>query len=140
VGEQKLFSSGEELAMNLSWRDYASAILAVLGGAVVFAKIQGYSWALIGSWKGAVATLGVIGLLMLLLNVAEMSDLRNWVNWSEALLWILAAAFIVTGLFVASEAMFYSAAIALGVAWLEALSRHIVNSATHHHPTYVGSS
>jgi len=124
--------------MNLSWRDTWTTVLAILGGAVVFAKAQDYSWWLIGSWKGAVGVLGVIGLLMLLLNVSELTDWRNWVNWTEAILWIAAAVLVVIGLFAASQAMFYSAATVLGVTWLAMLSRHSWHT-THQHPTYMAS-
>ena len=124
--------------MNLSWRDTFSTILAAAGGVEVFAKLRDYSWWLIGSWKGAVAVLGVLGLGMLLANMGELTDWRNWVNWSEVALWLGAAVLVVIGLFAASQAMFYSAAIVLGVTWLAVIVRHTAHTTNiTHHPTYM---
>lgn len=121
--------------MNLSWRDAWTTLLAIAGGGVVFAKTQEYSWWLIGSWKGALGVLAAIGFLMLAVNVSELTDWHNWVNWSEAVLWIAAATVMAIGLFTAAQAMFYTAASLLGVTWLAVLIRHAFHT-THQHPTY----
>jgi membrane-bound ClpP family serine protease len=124
--------------MNLSWRDTWITIFAIIGGIEVFAKLRGYSWWLIGSWKGAIAVLGVVGILMLLVSLSELNNWRNWFNRGEAVLWLAAAVLVVVGLFAASEAMFYTAAIVLGITWLALLTRHSWHT-THQHPTYMAT-
>lgn len=121
--------------MNLSLRDALTTVLAILGGIVVFAKIQSFNWSIISTWKSALLVLGIIGLLMLALNAVELLDADNWVNWGEAVLWIAAAVLIVVGFFVAAPAMFYIAAAVLAVTWIAMLARHSWHS-TH---TYMAS-
>lgn len=130
-------SPGKEIAMNLTWRDAVTTVLAALGVLAVIAKIAGYSWWLVGSWKGAVATVGVLGLLMLLVNTADLVDFSEWSTWAEATLWLGAAALVVVGLFVASQPLFYIAAAVIGLAWLTSLARHEWETTTHHrqHPS-----
>jgi hypothetical protein len=114
--------------MKLSWRDTVNTLLVILGALAVYGKLHSYSWWLIGSWKGAVATIGGLGLIMLLVSLTEVMDelgeLRNWINFSESVLWLAAAVAVVIGLFAASKGMFYTAAIVLGVIWLGSLLRH----------------
>ena len=123
--------------MNLSWRDMLTTVLAIIGGVEVFARIQALNWPLIGSYKSALVVLGVIGLLMLALNITELFDADNWVNWGEAVLWIAAAIVIVIGMFAASQPLFYIAAAILAVTWIAMLARHSWHT-THTH-TYVAT-
>jgi len=44
--------------MKYTWRDTLATLLTVFGAVIVFAKLESYSWWLLGTWKGA---LGVIG-------------------------------------------------------------------------------
>jgi uncharacterized membrane protein len=121
--------------MKLSWRDTVNTLLVILGALAVYGKLHTYSWWLIGSWKGAVATIGGLGLIMLLVSLSEVreevTDLRNWINFGESVLWLAAVVLVVIGLFAASRAMFYTTAIVLGVIWLSSLARHWRHSMYH---------
>lgn len=119
--------------MSLGWRDILNTLLAAAGFTEVWAKMHSYTWWFIGSWKGAMATLGVLGLVLFIVNASELADLDNWFNFGESLLWVAAAAIVVTGLFTASQGLFVSAAIVMGVIYLGILVRHIYHSS--HHPT-----
>jgi hypothetical protein len=120
--------------MKLSWKDFANTLLVGAGFAAVWARLYDYTWWFVGSFKGAMATIGVLGLVMLLVNVSELYDTENWANFGESILWLGAAALVITGLFVASKALFISAAIVMGVIYLTSLARHAWHS-YHDHPT-----
>jgi hypothetical protein len=120
--------------MKLGWMDAVGTLLVATGATAVWAKLYDYTWWFIGSWKGAVATLGVIGLVMFANAVRELVDLDNWANFGESILWLGAAAIAVTGLFVASKALFVSLAIVLGTIYLTSLVRHTWHS-YHDNPT-----
>lgn len=121
--------------MNITWRDLITTILAAAGMTEVWAKFYDYSWWLIGSWRGAAAVLGGLGLAVLAVRLSELADMDNWVNFIESLLWVSAAGVIVVAMFVTSAGLFYTGAAVLGVIWLSSLVRHIWHT-THHtrHP------
>ncbi|HET9174603.1 MAG TPA: hypothetical protein VFN56_05005 [Candidatus Saccharimonadales bacterium] len=125
--------------MSLSWKDILNTVLAAAGVTLVWARLHDYTWWLIGSWKGAMATLGALGLVLLVVNMSEMADLDNWFNFGESLLWVATAAVIVTGLFTASEALFITAAIMLGVLYAGILGRHVYHSMHHPSQPYVAA-
>lgn len=120
--------------MKLGWRDVISTLVVATGATAVWAKLYDYTWWFLGSWKGAIATLGVLGLVMFATAMTELADLENWFNFGEAILWLGATALVITGLFVASKALFVSAAIVLGVVYVSSLARHTWHS-YHDHPT-----
>ena len=127
--------------MNFTWRDVLASALAVLGAVVVFAKLQSYTWWLIGSWKGALAVLGAIGLAILLTNVVELIRMEDIAVFAEATLWLIAAAVAIAGMLVTTtKTTFISAAIAIGVSWLAQLVHHAWISTHTHRPHLVHAS
>lgn len=121
--------------MKLTWRDIVSSTFAVIGLVVVFAKIQSYSWWLIGSWKGALVVIGVIGLGILLTNIQELVKVFNGYTLTQIILWVIAATVVVGSLFVATTSLeFYVAAALIGLAWLTQMMDHVlVTSRSHGH-------
>jgi len=113
--------------MKLTWRDLVTTLLAIAGGAVVYAKYYNYSWAVIGSWRSAVAVLAAIGILMFAFSAFDFAN-RSILNVGEMVLGIVAIGLAITGLFVASSQIFYSLAIVLGVLWLVDTARHVRHS------------
>ena len=113
--------------MKLSWRDIVTTILALAGGAVVYAKFYNYSWALIGSWRSAVAVLAGIGVLMFAFSAFDFAN-RSILNVSEMLTGIVAIGLAITGMIATSEPIFYILAVLLGVLWLVDTARHARHS------------
>ena len=126
--------------MKLSWRDVVASVLAVLGGVVVFAKLQSYSWTFLGSWKGALGVLAVIGLGILATYFVDwFRNEDTGIVW-EALLWITTATITVAGLIVTTtKAEFVWAASFIGLSWLAQLGAHAWDSSHSHTPHYVAS-
>lgn len=119
--------------MRLSWRDMLAALLLTFGGVVVFAKLQSYSWWLLGSWKGALGVVGVIGLAIMATYIIDWFENDGLgVVW-EILLWITAATAVVGSLFATTnKTEFVWSAALIGLAWLSQLSAHTWDS-THDH-------
>ena len=124
--------------MKLSWRDVITTAFVITGGAVVWAKFYEYSWALIGSWRSAVAVLGGLGLGVLLATGFDTEN-RSWLNIGEMIFGLVAAGLVLVGVIVTSSFLFYSLAVILGALWLVSTARHIRHSimnddtTTHHH-------
>lgn len=123
--------------MKLSWRDVVATIVAVFGAAVVFAKLQSYSWWLIGSWKGALGVISVLGLIVAAFYTIDWVRNETMAPLGEMLLWGAAAVMAVVGMFVTTtKAEFVWAASLMGVAWLAQLSAHAWDT-THHHTSHM---
>lgn len=120
--------------MKLSWRDLVTTGLALFGGAVVYAKFYDYSWALLGSWRSAVAVLTVTGLAMFAFSKFNFSNM-SWMNLTEMLLGLIAAGLAITGMIATSEPIFYILAVVLGVLWLMDTARHVRHSLIHEDTT-----
>ena len=125
--------------MKLSWRDIVAGALAILGGVVVFAKLESYSWALIGSWKGALGVIAVIGLLIAALYAIDWVENEASGVFGEVFLWIVAATTVIGSLFATTnktEFVWSSSLIAL--AWIAQLGAHTWD--TTHHTSHLAHS
>lgn len=119
--------------MRVLYRDSISTVLAVVGAVVMFAKLQSYSWWLIGSWTGAVGVLAVLGLAILLTNVVEIYKLADGAALAEFSAWILAATVTIASLFYATtRSEFIWSGALIGFAWLAQVTRHVWRK-THAH-------
>jgi hypothetical protein len=125
------------MEMKLSWRDTLACVLALFGAFVMFAKLNSYSLWLIGSYKGALGVLAVLGLGILLTNIWELINEIDLASFGKTALWILAASVIIPSLIVVTtQTEFIFSGILLGVCWLAQLTHHymITNHTTT--PTY----
>ncbi len=116
--------------MKLSWRDAVTAVLVISGAAIVYAKFYEYSWAVIGSWRSAVAVLAGLGLVMLLVTGFDTEN-KSWLNIGEMVFGLVAAGLAVIGMIVTSSFVFYSLASVLGALWIVSTARHIRHSLLH---------
>jgi|SRR3989344_6920648 len=113
--------------MKLSWRDFVTALLAIAGGAIVYAKFYNYSWAVIGSWRSAVAVLAGIGVLMFAFSAFNFAN-HSILNIGEMLVGLIAIGLALTGMIATSSPIFYILAVTLGVLWLVDTTRHARHS------------
>lgn len=126
--------------MKLTWRDGLSSVLVILGIVVVIAKLQSYSWWLIGSWKGALGVVAVLGLGILLTNIEELVRVFNSSTLTQIILWFVAATVVVASLLsTTTQTEFYVAAFLIGVAWAAQIMDHVLASIHSHtsHPMSV---
>jgi len=113
--------------MKLSWKDMISALIVLAGGAIVYAKYYNYNWAVVGSWRSAALVLALGGVLLFALSSFDFTN-RSILNVTEMILGTAAIVLAVWGVIVASQAVFYSLAIVLGVTWLIDVARHARHS------------
>ncbi len=118
----------------LSWRDVLASVLAIFGGIVVFAKLQSYSWWLIGSWKGAIGVISVIGVAIAATYLIDWFHNETMAPLGEMVLWLAAATVAIGSLFTgaATKAEFVSVGALTGIAWLAQLGAHMWDSAHDH--------
>lgn len=123
--------------MKTIYRDSIATLLAVVGGVVMFAKLNSYSWWLIGSWTGALGVLAVLGLAILLTNAIDLFRTSDESVLIEFSLWLAAAAVTVTSLFAATTKVeFIWSGALIGLAWLAQTVRHAwhtTNTHGHHY-------
>lgn len=123
--------------MKLSWRDVLAALFAAVGATVVFAKLNSYSWWLIGSWKGALGVISVVGLAILATYLIDWARNEGLGTIWEMFAWIVAATTVVGSLFATTnKAEFVWSAALIGIAWLSQLSAHTWDS-THSHTSHM---
>jgi hypothetical protein len=119
----------EELYMKLTWKDIVTTLLAAGGAALVWAKFYEYNWAVVGSWRSAVAVLAGLGLGMCIFSNYQ-AEFRNRVDTGEMVLGIAAAVMAVVGMVVTSSIIFYALAGVIGTLWLVSTFRHVWHSLT----------
>ena len=113
--------------MKLSWKDIVTTLVALGGGAIVYAKFYSYSWAVIGSWRSSVAVLVLAGLIMFAFSSFNFAN-RSILNVTEMVLGFAAIVLAIVGMLVTSHFVFYTLAIVLGVFWLSDTARHARHS------------
>lgn len=122
--------------MKVLYRDIAAATAAVVGGVAMFAKLNSYSWWLIGSWKGAIGVLAVLGLAIMLTNIVEIFREADAPALGELFAWLFAGTVAVASLFATTSTKleFIWTGVVIGVAWLLQTTRHAWR-AGHHKPS-----
>ena len=124
--------------MKTSTRDMLATLYAVIGAVVVFAKLQSYSWWLIGSWKGALGVVAVLGLGILLVNFAEVFRSVDVPGVLESFMWIIVGTVVIAGLFSATtKLVFLSSALLVGLAYVAELTRHLWHNRQEHPSRYL---
>ena len=120
--------------MKRLWRDILSAALAALGGVIVFARLNDYSWWSLGGWKSAIGALAVVALAIMLTNVVELLSFDNMTDSLEFMFWALTATVVLASLLssTATQTEFVWTAILTGAAWLTQMGNQIRR--TLHHP------
>jgi hypothetical protein len=119
--------------MKISWKDAMTTLFALVGGAVVYAKFYSFSWAMVGSWRSAVALLILAGILMFAFSSFDF-DNYSILNVSEMVMGLAAIVLAIIGVIVVSQTIFYTLAVVLGVFWLADTARHVRHSIIGHTP------
>ncbi len=123
------------MAMRLTWRDGVATILAVVGGAVALAVLNGWDWPLLGSYRAGTLALGVIGLAMCGIggyrfwNIATVQPRTVAKDGFLVLGAILGAATMVVliiGLVTGTQAPFVWMMVLTAALWVLATVRHAV--------------
>ena len=109
--------------MKLSWRDLFTSLIAIIVGVGLVAGILNYDWSVFGTWKGAVGTMGILGLFMIIFDEADFFRMNVW-GTLEGLLALAGIGLVIAGLIVASKVLFVALAAVILAFWLVSLARH----------------
>jgi hypothetical protein len=107
--------------------------LAIIVGVALYAKTKDYNWALIGSWRTAIGSMGILGVLLASTDEKDFTHANTW----GVVEWTLAAAgvcLVVAGLIVGNQPLFVVLAVDILVLWLTGLARHIFSDEQILHP------
>lgn len=127
--------------MKNTWKDMVSAALVVLGGVVMFAKLQSYDWWLIGSWKGALGVLAGIGVALFIVNIQQLLEFDTVANFFQIVLWAATITVIISSLLVTTTKVeFISSGILIGLTWLLQLAQDMWDRVPTHHGTHYVAS
>ena len=109
--------------MKLTWKDSLSTIVAGSVVVALVAALLGYDWSLFATWRGAVGTVGALGLLMLLVDEPDLEKINAWgfVEWTLALAGV---GLVIAGLIVTSKVLFVLLAADILAFWVASVARH----------------
>lgn len=118
---------------NFSWKDILTTLVAIVVGVALFAKIKEYNWTFLGSWRTAVGSMGVLGLLMATVDEEDFTHFNAW-GFMEWTLAVAGVGLVVAGLIVASKVLFVILAADVLALWVMSLLRHAFSDekALHH--------
>ena len=116
--------------MKLSWRDIVTTLLLAMGSVILYAKLQDYSWWLVGTWRGTVAALGVLGVAMCITAAGDPEN-RSILNRLETYLGFFAGIGIIAGLITGWQWIGLTLAATIGFLWLVSTVRHTRRSVLH---------
>lgn len=119
--------------MNNTWKDITSSLVAVLAAVAVFAKLQGYSWLMLGSWRSALGALAVLGAALFLINIQQFLRGETVTYLFLSLMWVLSGTLVISFLFSdTTKAQFLTAAALLAATWLIQLAQDMWDRAPSH--------
>jgi hypothetical protein len=126
--------------MKRMWTDALSTLFVVAGAVVVFAKLQSYDWWLIGSWKGALGVLAVLGLGILLTNITELVKLADTASFFETFAWLVVATVVIGSLSVTTTKLeFVTSGALIALGWVMQSTRHLWRVSHHHGSHYTAA-
>ena len=109
----------------LDHHDAAAGALGLFAAAIVWATLTDQGWLMLGSYRGAIAVLGLIGLGMCAVGARITPGGRVGPFLATAYTMGGAAGFLlVTGLISPSKQIFLALAIDMALLWLVATTRH----------------
>lgn len=113
--------------VKLSWRDVGTALLVLAGAAVFWAKMYGYDWPVIESWRSAIAVMGALtaGIFLLDAGDARESSPGTFAEMTAAL---AVTAVFVAAMFIATKTAFIWLSGGVAAFWLIGLYRHARHS------------
>ena len=114
--------------MTLGWRDTAATVLT--GGAtlIAYAKVKGWDWPLLGSWRIATLILLVLGLgTCILVGAGGVPAKDSW-NIVASVFGGLAFAIGIAGLVFNSQALLVALAVDIVALWTIATLHHLLTT------------
>ena len=114
--------------MSLSWKDAAATFIVVTAAAITYAKVKGWQWPLVGSWRGATLVLLLLGLGACIVIGSGTVPVKNSWTTAAAALGGLAFVLAILGVITGSKLAFFMHAADIFILWAVTTFRHIITS------------
>lgn len=112
--------------MTLTWKDAVATLLVVGVGIVTYARLKGFDWPLLGSWRAGVLVLFGLGIATCIVaGSGSVPDKNAW-TVAGSVLGGVAFALIIAGLIANSKMVFLALALDILALWLLTTMHHII--------------
>lgn len=112
--------------MALGWRDGVATVLTGGAALIAYAKVKGWDWPLLGSWRIATLILLVLGLGTCIIVGSGGVPAKDGWNIAASVLGGLAFVIGIAGLIFNNQALFVVLAVDIIALWAVATLHHII--------------
>ena len=107
----------------LTSHDAVATAIGLFAGIVVYAKVQGWDWPFLGSYRSGVVVLTVLGFAMCATG-ATITSMKGPFVATAAAVGVVALGIAVAGVIAGSKELFVALAATIAVLWAIATTRH----------------
>lgn len=109
--------------MSLGWKDAAATLITAAAAVVTYARVKGYSWPLLGSWR-----MGTLALLVLGIGACAAGAVPNKDAWTTvaSVLGIAGMVIGLLGLIAGSKLAFLLLAADIVLLWAVSTMHHLL--------------
>ncbi len=111
--------------MLITWKDALATTMVGTSGIIVYAKVKGFSWPLLGSWRSAALVLLIIGLATCIIVGSGLTPVKNGWTTSATVLGVTAFIFAIAGIIFNSKLAFLGLAADIFALWLLTTIHHL---------------
>ena len=111
--------------MSLTWKDAVATVLVGAAVILTYAKVKGFDWPLLSSWRMGTLALLVIGLGTCIIVGAGVVPTKDSWTITATVLGGTAAALAILGLIMDSKVVFMALAADIVALWLLATVHHV---------------
>lgn len=112
--------------MSLTWKDALATLLVGLAGVITYAKVKGFNWPLLGSWRTSTVVLLALGLGTCIIVGSGFIAAKNGWTSLATILGVTAFIFAIIGMIVDSKLMFLALAADIFALWVITTFHHVI--------------
>lgn len=110
--------------MSLSWKDAVATMLTGGVGVVMYAKLKGFDWPLLGSWRVAALIVFALGMVTCIAVSGDAISVKNGWTILASVLGGLAFALLIIGLFMNTKLIFIILCVDIFILWVASTLHH----------------
>ncbi len=112
--------------MSLSWKDAVATVLVGAAAIVTYARVKGFDWPLLNSWRLGTLVLLVLGLGTCIMVGSGVTPTKDGWTIAATILGVLAFGLALVGLVAGSKIAFLLLAADIVALWLLSTIHHII--------------
>lgn len=114
--------------MSLSWKDAVATILTGGVGLVMYAKLKGFDWPMLGSWRVATLVVFTLGIATCIAVSGDTIPAKNAWMTLASVLGGLAFVLLLIGLFMNSKLIFVALCVDIFILWVVSTLHHTLTA------------